>query len=220
MNFLQKFEEKYGKNYPNELRMVYDFTHEKDEDDDGNITHYNYINIVIEEKTAEGWKRLFFDIPEIDLSRAAALSQYDYNCSCDTLLGYLENISLFVDVTSSYPLQIVFFKLIDMHKDKFLGPLIQNEIDRLLKEIESRQALLNELYDKKYNKEGTIEIFDNQEYRAKLQRKMDNLKDGIEKQTKDLQEYTVGYPQYNRRFENIKKLKDDLKIITEAYTSH
>ncbi len=218
MNFLQKFEEKYGENYPNELRMVYDFTHDRDEDDDGYYTHYNCIHISVEEKTETGWKRLMLtvDDPDINTSIPASYSFTDYDCKYNNLVDYLENIGDFLNFLNNFSTTLYVFKLIDMYKDKFFNPLLQQEIDRVLKQIADKQGVLNELYDKKYGEEKIPNILSSRTYRAKLEARINSLKASIEKNKKELEGLVPGYPQYKRNSDFIKKLEYELSLLTEA----
>jgi hypothetical protein len=216
MDFLKKLEEKYGENYPNELRMVSEYRLEKDEDDDGDYQHYVHINLRIQEKVGEDWKQLVLDIEEIGLSSIAVFNYTDYDCSYNTLLEYLENMKFNFNLIQHTAAAIYFFKLVDMHKNKFIKPLIQEEINRLLEEIHNKQGTLNELYDKNFSEVVIPDILTQPALKNTLLNKLNQQNSNLARRKEELKEYIPGCNSYVQREKLLKAVERDRDLLQEV----
>lgn len=216
MDFLEKFEERYGENYPYPLELMSDYYREVSEDDDGDTTVYYSVNLSIREYVNNEWRQLVIELEEEDQAFAASFSALHYDEECKSLLAFLEDIHRHLQAqynTITDIRKICFFKIFDMHRSKFLAPLLQQDIDRINNQISNLQSDLNSLYDRQV---GNIElpvILSGPLFKRHVEKQLETIADLIEKQRISLREYVVGCDSYVKIVKRINEHERRAEIL-------
>lgn len=223
MDFLEKFEERYGENYPYPLKLKSDYYREVSEDDDGDSTTYYSVTLSIHEFVNNEWRQLYMDIEDYDNQVAASFSAIHYNTDYKSLVSFLENIheSLKWHYSITDIPKICFFKIFDMHRSKFLAPILQEDIDRINNQISDLQSELHLLYDKQVGNIPLLPVLSGSLYKQQIEKHIEVTQANIRKNQDALKEYVIGcdtYVKIVKRISDQERIAEILKSVINNLT--